>query len=159
MSSEVEIKAAFLYQISQFTRWSVDASSPAIPVLTICVANNPSIFSALKPLEKRERLERKIHIMPLSADTARQCDIAYLEKAVPTELQESVFRQHRPGMLTVSSEHGFARKGGMIELAHRDGKIHMLINRQSAESAGISFSAKLLEASTLVQATSAGDKQ
>jgi hypothetical protein len=54
------------------------------------------------------------------------------------------------GVLWVSDQPGFARKGGMIELKRNGARMKLVINLEVLESAGLRASSKLLQLSEVV---------
>jgi transcription-repair coupling factor (superfamily II helicase) len=53
-------------------------------------------------------------------------------------------------VLTVSDVEGFARRGGMIDLATVSGKIQLRINLEAAKAARLTMSSKLLRPAKVV---------
>ena len=54
-------------------------------------------------------------------------------------------------MLTVGDTQDLVQAGGMVSLVREDGRLHPMINRETAARAGIQISSKLLRLATLVQ--------
>lgn len=154
---EYQIKAAYLFNFSQFIEWPDSAFADAAQPFRLCVWGDNLFGDGLLALQKRRYRERPILVeFPQDAAAAGRCQIVYLEGregAVQDRLQ-----QLRGGpVLTVSSVEGFAGSGGAIEFVLSGDKIRMAVNLARAREARLRISAKLLEvALRVIDSDSAG---
>lgn len=148
LTAEDKVKAAFIYQLSQFAHWPETRLHDGSFVF--CIDGNDAIFQALKPIEQRQTSSYHFKVKRFNAMVAVQCNVLYLEDPGRTDLTRQMLNHLRLGLLTVSSDSGFTRSGGMIELVKKDDRIRIQLNRRLANAADITFSAKLLEVAELV---------
>jgi hypothetical protein len=142
-SREYEIKAAFIYQLSQFADWPTRSGERTF---NVCVLGADPFGGNLKSLESRTHLNQPLVAAHLqSAVSARDCGIVYLADDqrgnVPTILNQ--LRGYP--VLTVSSLPGFVDQGGGVGFVVENARVRLEINNQAVRRAQIKMSAKLLE--------------
>jgi len=151
--STLAIKAALLFKLPRFVYLAHQEGSTT---LTLCILGSNPFGQALQSLTQTPIDNRTIQLRtPRSTEDTQECDLLFLpdsantRKALPMHLQ--ALADHP--ILTVSDIPGFARAGGMVELAdHPDGqgKVEIVINQAAAANQGISFNAQLLRLATLL---------
>jgi hypothetical protein len=142
-TSDVAVKAAFLYNFAKFAEWP---ALVAVAPIVVCIVGDDAMAAALVETVR----DQKISSHPLEARRAqdsatwRVCQVLFIAAA---ELQRSAARldgiKTLP-VLTVSDGKGFSRRGGIIELYADDGRIRFAINVDAAERAGLRLSSRLL---------------
>lgn len=149
-----KIKAAYIYQLTQFVTWP--NSSSANNKVTICVLGQESITQELDPLNQSQQDEGFIRVRHLKTlRDASDCQILYIAKNKNHQL-EAVFRylqngSHDKPILTVSSIPNFAINGGIIGFVINNNKVRLEINPARARHANIKLNAKLLEVAIIVR--------
>jgi len=145
-----KIKAAYIYQLTQFASWPNNPSSTQ-EVFTICALGNDAIYNKLEPLNFRQEKTRLIKVRkPKTINDIVNCNILYIAESEQPRL-DSIFKhiQGKP-ILTVSSTPNFATGGGIIGFVIIENKVRLEINRNAAQRANIKLSAKLLEVARVV---------
>ena len=147
-ADEFALKAAFLFNFTRFVEWPTEAFPPADGAFRICVFGIDPFGARLDALARRRVGERPIEITRPSqlADLPR-CQIAYLGTGAAAEVEAAAIAGTAPATLTVASEPGFARDGGMVALVTRGGRVKLHVNLASIRRSPLRFSAKLLEVS------------
>jgi len=150
---EEKIKAAYLYNFTKFISWPADDAES----FQLCLLGEDAVGRLLVPLEKKTAMGLPIRLRHLQRlDQARDCHIVYLAGTEAAwnignlALQGVLTISSESRALTVSSEQGFARQGGMIGFVVRNGKVRLQINLQALKNSGLKVSAKLLEVAEIV---------
>lgn len=157
--SEQALKAVLFYKLPLFTYRERDVRGG---VLTLCTLGRTQLDDALRNLveselaESKEReqadgLSRRFHVLPGVEDIA-QCAFVFVGRSEAARLGPLLTELARPGLVTVSDIRGFARAGGMVELAvkGRGEGLAIVINRRAARDAGVEFMAQLLRLAEVI---------
>ena len=153
-STEYQLKAAFLFKLSQFVDWPAQAfNGPATPLVIGVVGEDP--FGAyLDDLVRGE----KIGLRPLNVRRYRRneeiigCHILFVCSSESTGLEKIIRRLTGRSLLTVSDAETFLRLGGMVRFATENGKIRLKINVEAAKAAELTISSKILSPATIATA-------
>lgn len=150
-TTEMQLKAAFLYRFSQFAEWPAVVYSEKNDKFILCTDDTSDFFQALeiiqgKPVNHGEMQIRKIS----SSREMNGCHMLYIQTSDSKQLATYLEQGSKYQVLTVSDVNGFAAAGGMIELIKVDNRIHFEINQYAATQAGIKFSAQLLKLAKVV---------
>lgn len=152
------IKAAYLFNLLKFTTWPESESHTS---LTLCLLGKKtgSMEVAQQELQNRNTQSRTlkvIHILAPSVQNAStelaNCHLLYLNLP-QTEMQEVQQFAHAHHMLTLSELKHSARRGTMVEFEvdERKNRVVIIINERTAKTAGIFFSAKLLQLADVIR--------
>lgn len=147
VSREDRIKAALIFKLVKFVDWSPQAL-PAGSPMQFCVVGTGGVGEALaaadgKPV--RDRVLKYRRLEGLGGDV-RGCHVLFIPAgrdaaaSVPSQL-----RQRGSGVLTISDQPDFARRGGMIGLTQAENKVGFEINLRITREAGVEPGASLLE--------------
>lgn len=151
---EERIKAALVFKLVKFIEWPATALYGNMS-LQLCAYGNSGVADALgatdgKPARDRTARFRKID--SLSANDVKGCHVLFIASGTK-ELTNGVppaLRTRGGGLLTVSDQPEFARRGGMIGLSHGENKVTFEINLRAAREGGLEPGASLLELATVV---------
>lgn len=145
-ASEYAVKAAFLFQFTRFVRWPEAAFPAPDAPFRLCVWGADPFGSELARIEGNRYGTHPIQVeRPRRSDALRGCHLVYIGEEAPLAPGDTVRMLDRPGVLTVSSEPGFAEAGGALEFVIRENRVRMVINARAVREGGLSPSAKLLE--------------
>jgi hypothetical protein len=140
---EYEIKAAFIYQLSQFADWPTRRGERTF---NVCVLGADPFGGNLKSLESRTHFNQPLVAAYLqSATLARDCGIVYLADDQRGNVPAILSQLRGYPVLTVSSLPGFVDQGGGVGFVVENARVRLEINNQAARHAQIKLSAKLLE--------------
>lgn len=149
--SEYALKSALLFKLPQFVyRQEMDRSVP----LSICVLGSNPFGNTLERLAQNAIDGRAVRTVRLDGPRdASACDFVFISRSETNGLDGILRRIATYPVVTVSDIEGFARSGGMVELAlGSDGTaISILINRRAAQKQGIEFNAQLLRLAKVVE--------
>jgi hypothetical protein len=149
---EYQVKAALIYNFSQFIEWPANSFSEANSPLTICVMGDDPFGDSLLALQKRKYQTRPIVInYPKTVAEARSCRILYVDDPGKTVLGRDVAKSLGDApVLTLSSSEDALNSGICIGFLPQDGKIRWTLNLEAARKAHLRISAKLIEIAVAV---------
>lgn len=131
-SDDAALKAAYVYNIAQFTTWpGAEAARP----LTVCLSSAHALWDSLRKLQGKPVGERKLAV--LEPGPATQCDVMVLRAGAQRPAAAS-------GTLAIVDEpkNGYA---GAVALVEEDQHLRFDIDTAEAARAGLRFSSRLLK--------------
>ncbi len=143
--SEYLVKAAFLYNFAKFTEWPSEAYADASAPLTVCVLGQDPFGKALDSIAGKRINGRRVAVSRLAGvEEARQCQVVFISESEEERVPRIVsYLAGRP-VLTVCNAPSCTRFRGLIHLKVVAQKIRFAIDIDSADSAGLKLSSKLL---------------
>ncbi|HEX6995083.1 MAG TPA: YfiR family protein [Gammaproteobacteria bacterium] len=153
--SEVEIKAAFLYNFGSYVQWpwEADASDP----ITFAVLGAAGVEQALERLvEGRTLQNRPVRVRRLrSIDELDGDDVLFIGPAENWRLAQLIAAVDGPTLIVTDAPDGL-EAGSMINFQLVDRRVRFEVGLPAAESAGLVLSARLLAAALRVETTRCG---
>ena len=149
---EYQIKAAFLYNFTQFVEWPTNAFPDATAPLTIGILGNDPFGDALADIVRGE----KVNGHPLAIKHFRRteeisaCHLLFIGQSEARRVEEILGGLKDRNILTVGESEGFAKSGGMIRFVTEKNKIRLRINANAAKNASLTVSSKLLKLAEIV---------
>jgi hypothetical protein len=143
------LTAAFLFNFAKFTEWPADA--PRDGPITICVAGDPDVVSALERIVRGRPLAGRDVAASNVSGGWRGCHVLYLTGLDAAHSQRIVDELKGAPVLTVSDREGFTEQGGIVGLVADGGKIRFKINTDAAERARLRLSSRVLILATVVK--------
>lgn len=150
--SEQTLKAVLFFKLPMFVYHGDEGLTK--PALRFCVLGVSLLDPALKSLAEQAANDRPVVFRNLSeATVAKACDFLFVGRSESNKLDSTLRALDAAHVVTVSDIPGFARAGGMVELALRPGGggLQILINRRAGRDAGIEFNAQLLRLADIVE--------
>lgn len=151
-ADERDVKAAFLFNFTQFVEWPDASFAAAQSPFVIGVLGDNPFGPVLDAVVRGETV--KGHPLAVQSfktlATVTACQILFVSTSEASRLKQ-VFSalQGRP-ILTVSDLPGFASRGGIIGFTTEQGRVRMQVNLEAARAAGLTMSSGLLQAATIV---------
>ncbi len=151
VSKEYQVKAAFLYNFSQFIEWPARALSGQSPLVIGVLGANP-FGDYLEEIVRGERvgnhplLVRRFH----QVSEVQNCHILFISQSEANQLEQILAYVRGRNILTVGDIDNFAVRGGMIRFVTENNRIRFRINLAAARGANLIISSKLLRAAEIV---------
>lgn len=145
--TESELKAALIYNYTQFIEWPASAFARAGAPFQICVVGNPALRSALQPLGKRSHRGHPIAItQPASRDEMQHCHVLYAEnrRALGNGVDIGAMLGDA-ATLTISSAADAVDSGFAIGFVATNDRIRWNMNLDAVRRARLKVSANLIE--------------
>ncbi len=155
VSTEYQVKAVFLFNFSHFVEWPPQAfSSPDEPFVIGIVGDNP-FGTRLDEAVSGEHIEQHPLLVRHFRNVADigNCHILYIGSSESGRIREILAALDRRTALTVSDFDGAAERGVMIQFVTENNRVRLRINPESAHTAGLTISSKLLRPAEIVAAT------
>ncbi len=146
ISKEYQVKAAFLFNFTQFVEWPQNALLNDDTPLVVGVLGENPFGSYLEEIINNETVEsHPLTIQYYSEVSAiENCHILFVgaDKMEEMELMSDSFKSKN--VLTVGDTDDFIYRGGVIRLFIEKGKIQLQINIKAAKASELKISSKLL---------------
>jgi hypothetical protein len=149
--SEYAVKSALLFKLPQFVyRPNADRKAG----LDVCLLGSNPFGGALEKLAQAPVDGRPVKYTKLSAAAeVGECDFLFVSRGEAGNLEAVLRLLGKMPVVTVSDIDGFAKAGGMVELATGgDGvAVSIVINRKAAQRQNIEFNAQLLRLAKVIE--------
>jgi hypothetical protein len=143
-SKEYQLKAAFLFNFTQFVEWPNNTFSNAKGPIVIGILGEDPFGSYLDELVQGEEVNGRPLIVQRyhSTEEIKQCHILFIN--LPKTTKQVISSLKGKNILSVGETANFIKEGGMIKFSMEDNKIHFQINPEEAKEEGLVISSKLL---------------
>ena len=150
---EYQVKAAFIYNFTQFTDWPPGAFSATNAPIVIGIVGEDPFGDTMDEVVRGEVVRgRPLVVKRLRPDEdLRSCHVVFISRAEKDRLPALLSQLKGSPILTVSDAGGFAEQGGMVNLLLVQKTIKLEINPAAAADAGLQISAKLLKLARIVK--------
>jgi hypothetical protein len=140
--TEVQAKAAFLYNLALFVEWPPSAY-PDSSSIVIGSTRNP-VTAALRAIDGRVINSRTVVVRELGpGDDPRSCQVLYVPE-MDREAQVWIARAAQAPVLTVSDDERLMRAGGIIRISFEQARLKFDVDVARAERSGLRISSKVL---------------
>lgn len=145
--SEYEIKASFLLNFARFVEWPDAAAAKSKDPIVIVIMGQDPFGPKIEQMFAGETVSgRKVEVRRIASDQELGvCHLLFIPRTGSIRDASLQTRLKDRPVLTVGESDGFAREGGIIQLALDKGRIVFDINRAAAEKAGLKISPRLLK--------------
>lgn len=146
-AEEYKLKAAFIYNFTQFVEWPAEAFGRPEDAFNICVFGKDPFGDALKALEKRQVRGRPINVAYLrQTSELRSCHILYVDTPKEASANGLSFKAIAEWpLLSVSSGEFASEQGVAIGFVQQGGRLRWELNLETTRKARLKVSAKLIE--------------
>ncbi|HEY4365674.1 MAG TPA: YfiR family protein [Steroidobacteraceae bacterium] len=148
---EYRVKAAFLFNFTQFVEWP--PQTDPTPFVIGILGEDP--FSSILDETVRGEAVDGRHIVVQryrSSEEVRTCDILFIGASESGRLDSILEQLRGRPILTVSDLQDFAPHGGAIQFLTVNNKLKLRINPEAAHTAHLTISSKLLRLADIVGA-------
>jgi len=151
-SNEYQVKAAFLFNFTQFIDWPAQTfSSPEAPFVIGVLGQDPFGYY-LEEIAEGEQIDG--HPLTVkrfnNVEAAKGCQLLFINPAKGEKLSDVLHNLKETNVLTVGEASNFAEQGGMIGFLTENRKVRIQINLQAAQRADLTVSSKLLRVAEIV---------
>lgn len=155
-ASEYAIKSALLFKLPRFIYLPKLADDEA---LQLCVLGENPFGSALHklaqtPIDGRQITVRQFADGKQLEQLPLDCHLLFIARSETAHLAGILQQLKQAPTVTISDIDGFAKAGGMVEMALNPSSgsaLHILINRKVAQAQKIDFNAQLLRLASLIE--------
>ena len=129
-----QVKAAFLFNFTQFVEWPVNAFPETKAPLVIGIMGENPFSTYLEKIISGEQANGHPLVVQQykNVEDIKTCHILFINLADTNELEQAIISLKTRSILTVSDRDDFIRQGGMIRFVTKDNKIQIQINPRSS---------------------------
>jgi hypothetical protein len=151
-SKEYQVKAAFLYNFSQFIEWPAGTLPAGRSPLIIGILGEDPFGGYLDELVRGEGVSNHPLVVRRFNRVAEitTCHILFVSRSESRQLDQIFAYLKGRNILTVGDADNFAVRGGMIRFVTENNRIRFRINLEAARGANLTISSKLLRAAEIV---------
>lgn len=149
-SEEYQVKAVFIYNLTNFVQWPSSTFAQDNAPLLIGVLGQNVFGSTLEDVVAGEKVDDHPLIVRYLVDPeqAAKCHIVFIERSYPSMRETLAMLKSKP-VLTVSDGRHFLEMSGIIRMYTDDNRIRLEIHVKEAERSKLTISPKLLKLATL----------
>jgi hypothetical protein len=146
-SHEYQLKAAFLFNFTQFVEWPGSSFATDDAPWVIGVLGENPFNTYLEEIVSGEKINghRVTVNYYKNTDEIKSCHILYINLPDAKKQELALAGLEKRNILTVSDFPSFPQYGGMIRLFTRDNKIKIQVNLEASKAANLVISSKLLK--------------
>jgi len=150
---EYQVKAAFLFNFTQFVEWPPQAfSTPQSPAVIGILGKDPFGTYLEETITGETINKHPLTIQHFTdVDEVTNCEILFINISDKNKLQLIIEKLKGKNILTVSDVNGFAKFGGMVRLYTKDDKINIQINLEATKEENLVISSKLLKLAEIIK--------
>jgi hypothetical protein len=152
-SREYQIKAAFLFNFTQFVTWSAPACPDTDAPLVIGVLGEDRFGATLEDLTRGVTVNGRAVAVERHASLQEvgTCQILFVSASEAERLPAVFDGLVGRSILSVGESPGFADRRGVIGLSLVNNRLRLEINTMAAEAANLTISSKLLRLADVVR--------
>lgn len=147
-SLEYPVKAAMLFNFTQFVEWPKEAFTAADAPLVIGVAGDANPFGdILDQLVAGKKIAGRSIVVKykITAETASACHMLFVPLSADGSSTAILSHLSKKPVLTVGETEAFMKANGMARFFTENNKVHFEMNPDLADGAGVKISSKLLK--------------
>ena len=151
---EYQVKAAYLFNFAQFVKWPDSLFPDKDSPLVLGILGEDPFDSYLDEVVRGEKVDgHPIKVVRYrSIEQVKHCHILYIGASEERRTAELLKALGRKQVLTVGESDLFPRRGGMVSMVNRDGRIRLSVNLQAIQASELGVSSKLLQVAEIVPA-------
>lgn len=157
--SEIQVKAAYLYNFVKFVDWPESSFRDEKAPIVIGVLGEDPFGSVLDETLAGKRIRgRELAVKRFKwLRDFKPCHILYISSSEKENLEQVLRKVEGTGIVTVSDTEGFAEQGVILNLVNENDKIRFKVNIDAAQDSRARISAKLLQFTRIVTAQNNDD--
>lgn len=157
--SEDQLKAVYLYNFLNYVHWPEEkCEAPAAKLREIAVLGAIDLFSfnaALQTLQSKLNKDGKslpvVYLGPYKDGMDLSgCRLLFVSNAEKKNYAKILAQVTGEPVLTVADSEEFIEAGGMLTLISRQNNVRWVVNRKTAEQAGLRVNSRLLAMAIMV---------
>ena len=150
---EYQVKAAFLFNFSQFVEWPAQTFANPESRAVIGIFGKDPFGTYLEETIVNETINKHPLVIQHfnTVDEITNCQILFINLNDKNQLRLLIEKLKGKNILTVSDANNFAKMGGMVRFYIKDDKINIQINLDAAKEENLIISSKLLKLAEIVK--------
>jgi hypothetical protein len=149
--NESQVKAAFVYNFTQYIQWQNRSQTVRESKLLICILGDDPLANTLELLRGKITSGGPISVMRISkTEETDRCKVVYFGKSEKDQMKD-LLKGIKEGVLTIGEMKNFASSGGIINFVIAGNRVSFEINTDASERAGLKVSSQLLKLAKIVK--------
>lgn len=145
-----QIRAAFLYQVAQFTAWPGEKQATGAPI-RFCIVGDPGVAQELEALARGRTIGgRTMQVLQVARPPAEICDLAFIGPGV-RDVPEHIRLWAREPTLLVGNSPDFAHSGGMVNFSVNQTRLGIEINLVAVRQAGLNIRSQFVRLGKVIE--------
>lgn len=157
-SSEGEVQAASLFNLTKFVEWPDSSFDDAqTPIMVGILGGDPWVGFHLRRMAAVEKVQGRSVVIRNErfGDDLRGCHVLFVSTSQRQHIPEILASLRDANVLTVSDLKGFADAGGMVQMEMEQGRARFVVNLDAATQSKLRVSAKLLALARVINSSEA----
>lgn len=152
-AKEYDLKAAFLFNFTQFVEWPAAALGAPEEPFVIGVLGEDPFGAALDDIVRNETVARRKLVVRRfkSVEDVQRCQVLFIAKSQAANAAHIFATTRGRHLLTVGETDEVASHGGVIQFLTDKARVRVRINVDAAKEAGLTISSKLLRLAEVVR--------
>lgn len=152
VTSEYDLKAAFLFHFAQFVEWPVEALPNKNTPLTIGILGGDPFGKTLDAMVANEAVRGHKLVVRRFREVGEtdSCQILFISSSEDGRLGPILSHLKGRSILTVGEGKGFAQRSGIVGFILSDRRLRLAVNLAAANASRLTISSKLLRQSEIV---------
>jgi YfiR/HmsC-like len=146
------LEARYLYDFAEFVDWPEEPQVTSHHTMNFCVLGDDPFGRLLDASVLGHPIGDRSAMVVRGEDLRfmGRCDVLFVSLSANKNLARILRQLRGKSILTVGSAPDFALKGGMIQFRQKGNEVHLVINMDAAERAGLRIRAPLLALAKIV---------
>jgi len=152
VSAEYDLKAAFLFNFTQFVEWPPEAFPEASTPITIGILGDDPFGRSLDEMVADEVVRNRKLLIRRFRDVAQvdACHVLFVSPSETRSLDRVLAALDRRSILTVGENPDFVAHSGIVAFVLSHNRLRLRINLAAARAARLTISSKLLRQAQIV---------
>ncbi len=153
VAPENALKAAFIFNIVQFVKWSDAVFQGPTDPIKIGIFGKDQFGATLDAMVQDANVQGRTVVIQRSnkLEDLQTCQIIYISPSEAKFLGRVLNLFERQPVLTMSDIDHFAARGGMVGFVKRENRIRFQINLKNVQRANLKISAKVLRLAEIIE--------
>jgi hypothetical protein len=150
-TNESQVKAAFVYNFTQFVQWPNRSLTSGEPKMSLCVLGDDPLGNTLELLRGKITSDGPLSVTRIArVEDSGRCQILYVAKSERDQVR-TILKGIGAGVLTIGEMDHFASSGGIINFVIVGNRVSFEINTDATERARLKISSHLLKLAKIVK--------
>lgn len=149
--SLAKLKAAYVYNITKFTRWPSHTLAKNMRLFRMCVYGSDDVVDEIKKLNGRPIATHSLLVTEVKSERDfSQCHALYISATEKRRYRYVLSLTGDRAVLTISDDARFIKQGGLVNLTEKAQRLRFEINHRQLSKVELAMSSKLLKLAILV---------
>jgi len=146
LSTEKELKAAYLFNFLKFVEWNQEYDQNINDGIYVTIVGDEYLYNAFQPVQEKKVKGRNLVVaFAKKLDEVQPSHLIYISPDIMKKHKTLPDFISKSGALTVGESESFSKAGGIIGFIRSSDRIRFTISKIAANNANLEISSKLLQ--------------